>query len=105
MRLMNASFVLLFLVAMGLLQWLAREYRLQFDLTQNGRHSLSEASLAVLKQLDQPLTITAYASQRGELRRATGEFIARYQQHKTNLKLEFVDPDISPSNWCCSTAR
>lgn len=96
MRLMNASFVLLFLVVMGLLQWLAREYRLQFDLTQNGRHSLSEASLAVLKQLDQPLTITAYASQRGELRRAIGEFIARYQHHKSDLKLEFVDPDISP---------
>src|SRR3989338_9171752 len=96
LRAINASFVLLFLVAVGLLQWLSREFPLQFDLTANSRHSLSAASQAAAKGLAAPLTVTAYASQRGQLRRTIGEFVARYQRHKADIRLEFIDPDAAP---------
>jgi ABC-type uncharacterized transport system involved in gliding motility auxiliary subunit len=96
LRAINASFVLLFLVAVGLLQWLSREFPLQFDLTANSRHSLSEASQAAARGLAAPLTVTAYASQRGQLRRVIGEFIARYQKYKADIRLEFIDPDAAP---------
>ena len=77
LRAINASFVVLFLVVVGLLQSLSREFPLQFDLTASRRHSLSEASQAAVKGLTEPLTITAYASQRGQLRRVIGELIPR----------------------------
>jgi len=96
LRLFGAGFLVLLLVAVGLLQWLSREYRLEFDWTQARRHSLSEASLAVLTGFKGPITVTAYASQRGKLRRAISEFLARYQAHKPDLRLEFVDPDVEP---------
>lgn len=96
LRAINASFVALFLVAVGLLQWLSREFPLQFDLTAARRHSLSEASQAALKGMAEPLTITAYASQRGQTRRVIGEFVGRYQKYRADIRLIYVDPDVSP---------
>lgn len=96
LRLFGAGFLVLLLVAIGLLQWLSREYRLEFDWTQARRHSLSDASLAVLAGFKEPVTITAYASQRGKLRRVIADFVARYQAHKADLRLEFIDPDLEP---------
>ena len=96
LRLMNLIFVLLFLLAVGLLQWLAREYHLQFDWTRMHRHSLAPASVAVAERLKEPLKITAFASQRGETRRLIQEMVGRYQKHKPDIQLEFIDPDTAP---------
>lgn len=96
LRLVNASFVVLFLVAIGLLQWASREFHWQFDWTQNQRHSLSGASIAALEALEQPVTVTAYASERGQTRERIRRLIGQYRQHKDDLRLEFVDPDTNP---------
>jgi len=96
LRLMNLSFVVLFLLAVGLLQWLAKEYHLQFDWTRMHRHSLAPASVTVTERLKEPLKITAFASQRGETRRFIHEMVGRYQKHKPDITLEFVDPDTAP---------
>lgn len=96
LRLMNLSFVVLFLLAVGLLQWLAKEYHLQFDWTRMHRHSLAPASVTVAERLKEPLKITAFASQRGETRRFIREMVGRYQKHKPDITLEFVDPDTAP---------
>jgi ABC-type uncharacterized transport system involved in gliding motility auxiliary subunit len=96
LRLMNLSFVVLFLLAVGLLQWLAKEYHLQFDWTRMHRHSLAPASVTVTERLKEPLKITAFASQRGETRRLIQELVGRYQKHKPDIALEFVDPDTAP---------
>lgn len=96
LRLMNLSFVVLFLLAVGLLQWLAKEYHLQFDWTRMHRHSLAPASVTVTERLKEPLKITAFASQRGETRRFIREMVGRYQKHKPDITLEFVDPDTAP---------
>src|SRR3989304_4198400 len=96
LRTINASFVVLFLVTVGLLQSLSREFPLQFDLTAARRHTLSEASQAALKGLTEPLQITAYASQRGQTRRVIGEFVGRYQKYRADIRLVYVDPDAAP---------
>ncbi len=96
LRLVNASFVLLFLVAIGLLQWASREFHWQIDLTQNRRYSLSEASIAAIERLQGPVKVTAYASERGTTRQAIRRVIGRYQKYKPDLALEFVDPDTDP---------
>ncbi len=96
LRIMNLSFVVLFLLAVGLLQWLAREYHTQFDWTQAHRHSLAPASVAVVQRLKDPLKITAFASLRGQTRRHIQDIVERYQKYKSDIQLEFVDPDKSP---------
>lgn len=98
LRAINATFVALFLVSVGLLHWIGQEFPLQFDLTAANRHSLPEATQAALNGLDEPLKITAFASQRseGQLRRAIAAFVARYQRYKSNISLELIDPDVDP---------
>lgn len=68
LRLINVVFVLLLLVAVGLLQWLSLEYDMRFDWTQNARHSLSEASVIAIERLQGPVKVTAFATQRKQLR-------------------------------------
>ncbi|MDH5649107.1 MAG: GldG family protein [Gammaproteobacteria bacterium] len=96
LRFANIVFVVLFLAAIGLLQWLSRDYHLEFDWTQNNRHSLSEASLAILNTLDKPITIHAYASVRAGQRKEISDLIDRYRRYKPNIELEFIDPDKEP---------
>lgn len=96
LRLTNISFVVLFLVAAGLLMWLSRTYHHQFDWTRNNRNTLSPASVTLLKKLEQPVKITAFASDQPEMRKGIAGFIERYQRYKPNLVLEFVDPDKEP---------
>jgi ABC-type uncharacterized transport system involved in gliding motility auxiliary subunit len=97
LRLASAGFVLLLAALVGLTLWLSRDYHLRLDWSAGGRHSLSEASTALLARLDQPLAVTAFASSNKELRKRIIEFIARYQRHKRDLTLEFVDPDSEPT--------
>jgi ABC-type uncharacterized transport system involved in gliding motility auxiliary subunit len=94
--LVNASFVLLILAAIGLLQWLSHQYHWRFDLTQNNSHTLSQASRAVLDSLASPLRATVYADRRGEVRQPIQDLVGRYQRHKSDFALEFVDPDLEP---------
>jgi len=97
LRLAGVSFVALFLTVVGLALWLTRDYHVQIDLSRNGRNSLSEASVALLAKLDQPVTITAYASEQKELRKTIRDLVARYQRHKADIALEFVSPDADPA--------
>jgi len=97
LRLASTSFVVLLLVVVGLLMGLSRDYHLQFDWTRNGRNTLSEASRNLLKTLDKPVQVTAFARETEGVRSSVSEFIGRYQKYKKNVTLEFVNPDTDPA--------
>ncbi len=98
--LQNSLFVLLLIAAVVLLSLLARDHPTQWDLSHNGRNSLTQASLDVLKQLHGPLTITAFATPRdarlGDVRKLIQDFMMPYQRAKPDIQLEFVDPVEQP---------
>lgn len=96
LRLATVAFVLLFIAAVGLLLWLARDYHWRFDWTANGRNSLSAGSVALVQRLDKPVKITAFASSRENQRKAIGDLVARYQRHNPRISLDFIDPDKEP---------
>ncbi|MDD5240322.1 MAG: GldG family protein [Sulfuricella sp.] len=100
LRLHGVIFVILFLLAVGLLAVLAREYPAQWDITRNSRNSLSQASIDTLKQLPGPVTVSAYATQQdpqlGDVRKIIREFIALYSRAKPDLTLKFIDPSEQP---------
>ena len=98
LRLQGASFAVLFLAAVGLIAWLSTRYHFQADWTAAGRHTLAAASQALLAELKDPIRITAFARQ-SELvatRRQISDLVGRYQRHKPDLTLNFVDPDMAP---------
>lgn len=97
LRLASTSFVVLLLAVVGLMMWLSRDYHLQFDWTRNSRNTLSEASRNLLKTLDKPVQVTAFARETEGVRGSISEFVGRYQKYKKDIRLEFVNPDTDPA--------
>lgn len=98
LRLQGMSFAVLFLAVIGLLAWLSTRYVIEADWTASGRHTLAPASSQVLDTLEGELRLIAFArdSELLPTRRRITTLIERYQRHKTDLKLEFIDPDLAP---------
>lgn len=96
LRAQTTSFVLLFLGAIGLLAWVSTRYSFELDWTANQRNSLSEASSALLKVIDGPVTAIAYATEDENLRRGIQDLLKRYQRVKPDLQLTFVNPEQEP---------
>lgn len=96
----NGVFVILLLLLVILLGYLAAQTRLQWDVSQNGRNSLSEASVEILQKLQGPVQVTAYATEQhaqlGDIRKIIADFMALYQRVKPDLSLTFIDPVAQP---------
>lgn len=87
--------ILLFTIAI-LLAWLSIRFPIEADWTRSGRHTLSNASIEVLKKIDGPLEVTAYAREQTDLREAIKKLINKYQRVKKDTVLRFVNPDAVP---------
>jgi len=96
LRVNNVLFVILLLVAVGLLAWLSTRYVYQSDWTANGRNTLAVESAAVLDKFAGPISITVFASENDELRRYLKDLMTRYQRLKHDISLSFVNPDLEP---------
>jgi len=98
LRIQSWAFLILFLAVMGLLAAISVFYHAEFDWTATGRHTLSNASVKVLERMPEPLLITSYQSggDNSPERLRVKELIKRYQKHKPNIELKFVDPITNP---------
>ncbi len=105
----NGVFAVLLIAAAALVVWLLRDSRVQWDLTQNQRNTLSKATLDVLKKMDGPIQITAYATTQdpslGDIRRLIHDFIEPYQRANPDLVLTYVDPREHPKETQAANVR
>ncbi len=105
----NGVFAVLLIAAAFLIVWLLRDSRAQWDLTQNQRNTLSKAAVDVLKKMDGPIQVTAYATTQdanlGDIRRLIHDFIEPYQRIKPDLTLRFVDPREDPKGTQAANVR
>src|SRR4051812_47847906 len=95
----NGVFVVLLIVLAALLAYFAREYRVERDITQNARNTLSQPTRDMLAKLTGPVKITAYVTRqdaRGDLRKMIGDFLTLYQRSKPDILLTFIDPREEP---------
>lgn len=89
-------FLALFGLAIGLLAWLSLRYSMQADWSDGQRNTLSVASQTLLAGMDGPIRVTAYARDNPALRDAIRRLAGRYQRHKPDLSLAFINPDLLP---------
>lgn len=105
----NGLFAALLVAAALLLAHLAQQHYRQWDLTQNGRNSLSAGSVQTLGLLKGPVTITAYATETdptvGDLRVRIADFVAPFRRVKPDLTLAFVDPRAEPKHTEAANVR
>lgn len=93
----NLIYYGLLIAVSGLLAWLSVRYHFQSDWSAGSRNSLSEASRIVLEQLPGPVEVSAYIGEDEVIRQAIRELLARYQRHKHDLTLNFINPDTNPA--------
>ncbi len=93
-------YAVLLLALVMLLAWVAREYRVEWDVTANARNTLSQGSQDALRQLKGPLTITAYAVAKdrdgSDLHQFIREKLLPWQKIKPDIALTLVDPRDDP---------
>ncbi|MEN8259950.1 MAG: Gldg family protein, partial [Pseudomonadota bacterium] len=95
-RLQNLLFTVLFLSAVGMLAWLSTRFTIEADWTREGRNTLSEASRKVLDNLEGTVNIAVFVLENDTTRTRIRDLVGRYQRHKTNLRLNFINPDLAP---------
>lgn len=91
-----AGTALLIMAVALLAAWVSTRFVFEADWTRAGRHTLSPASVELLRKLPGPLEITAYAREDAALRELVRRFTDRYRRHKPDLSLTFVNPDLVP---------
>jgi len=97
LQLKNTLLVVLLISVTGGLAWLSTRYDYQADWTASGRHTLSAASVALLNQAKGPVTVSAFVRAVDGNRKSITEMIARYQRHKADIFVTFVDPAAAPN--------
>lgn len=96
-RLKSVLFVGALLLLAALLAWLSVNHSVQVDTTAQARHSLSAASVRVVQSLDGALRIDAWLEPNAQAKRQIVRMIDRYQQHKADIALHFINPVTSPA--------
>jgi hypothetical protein len=93
-------YAVLLLALVMLLAWVAREYRMELDVTANARNTLSQGTQDALKQFSGPVSITAYAVARdaggNDLHHWLREKLLPWQRIKSDLSLTIIDPRDDP---------
>ncbi|MGZ8209610.1 MAG: GldG family protein [Burkholderiales bacterium] len=100
LRVQSGLFLVLFIALVMLLAFLAHDYRKEWDVTRSARNTLTQPTLDVLRQLDAPLTVTAYALTQdaagSNVHKMIEERIRPYRRAKPDLELKLVDPREDP---------
>lgn len=97
--LQNGLFVVLLLGLAAAITWVTRDIKIQWDLTQGSRNTLSQASADFLRQMSGPVNVTAYATAQdaeGDIRKTVQTFLGPYQGAKKDFSLTFIDPREQP---------
>jgi ABC-type uncharacterized transport system involved in gliding motility auxiliary subunit len=94
LQLQKIAFIVLLLIAVGLLGWLSNKHSVQFDWTSNKRNSLSQSSIDLLHTLKQPVMVTVYVQDDETVHAAIKEILQRYQREKQDFKFNLINPDI-----------
>lgn len=98
LRFQNVVFIILFSTIIALLAWLSNQYKFESDWTATNRNTLSEASIKLLQQIPGPIKITSFIPEGNLLsnRQYTQKLIEKYKKYKSDITLEFINPDTAP---------
>ena len=93
----NLKSVLLILSIILIANVIGRFFFHRFDLTKDTRYTLSSASLNIIKQVQNPLSIKVYLqgdlpAEFKRLQQETKQLMEEFQAYNSNIVFEFVDP-------------
>jgi ABC-type uncharacterized transport system involved in gliding motility auxiliary subunit len=96
----STLFLVLLVALVMMLAYVSGEYRKEWDVTRSARNTLSQSTLDVLKQLNGPLKITAYAVAQDlggtNVHKLIEDRLRPYRRAKADIDLVLVDPREQP---------
>ena len=96
----SGLFIALFLALVMLLAFVAHEERREWDVTRSARNTLAQPTLDVLRQIEGPVNITAFAvtqdASGSNVHKVIEERLKPYQRAKPDFVLQIVDPREDP---------
>jgi hypothetical protein len=105
----HGLFAALLIALVTLLAYLAGDYRKEWDVTRSGRNTLSPPTMEVIRRLDGPLTVTAYALTRdargNNLQKVVAERLRPYLRAKPDASLTLIDPREEPKKAAAAGLR
>ena len=90
LQIQKIIFIVLLLIAVGLLGWLGNKHSVQFDWTSNKRNTLSQSSIELLRTLKAPVTVTVYVQDDETVHAAVKEILQRYQREKKDFTFRLI---------------
>ncbi len=88
--------VVLMLGILVLINTIAAKYHHRFDFTEGKIHSLSDQSIAVVKNLKQDILVKCFFREGNYNRSKMENLLKIYNYHSGKIKYEFIDPDKNP---------
>jgi ABC-type uncharacterized transport system involved in gliding motility auxiliary subunit len=82
--------ILVFVILLG------TRYSLRWDLTRNQSHSLSTVSRTLVKEVNKPLTMTAFIPEGSPERQRAREVLELYTRQNPKITFKYLDPERDP---------
>ncbi len=88
---------LAFIGILGFINFLSLKNNQEYDLTETGLFTLSEQTIQVLKDLDQPVQVVGFFQASDSRLIWAKDYLERYSHYTDQLTYEFHDPNIEPA--------
>ncbi len=88
--------IILVLGIVVLINYIFSNYHYRFDFTEAKLHSLSDQTVTVLKNLEEPVLINCFFRQDNFNRNKVERMLEIYAYHSNKIKYEFIEPDTNP---------
>lgn len=79
-----------------LLYYVAIENEYRRDVSSQANNTISEQSIAILKKMPETIMVKAYVGKNSSIRQSVKSVVDGYKQHKKNIELHFINPDLVP---------
>ncbi len=96
LQVQNLIFMIGLLTFVGILGWMSTLYSFQSDWTSSNRNTISDSSKQLLDSMTSALKITAFSREASATRVQIRDLVSRYQRHKKDISLNFINPDVDP---------
>ena len=93
----NIQKLLLVLLIVIIINLIGSQFYKRFDLTQDNRYSLSETSLKIIKNVDEPMYVDVYLEgdfpgEFKKLQTETQQLLQEFKARNSNIIFQFIDP-------------
>ncbi|MBU1178669.1 GldG family protein [Patescibacteria group bacterium] len=80
-----------------LVNYIARKESVDWDLTKNKKHTLSDQTMKVLQGVEEEIKILGFYKAGNPSQEEVADLLEQYRNQNSNIKIEFIDPDTKPT--------